>query len=194
MYCSKLKLHRAQLQDFSSAYPLAPLPSPLMTHVCLSDRRLAKSTLLLIPLFGIHYIMFAFFPDNFKAEVKLVFELVVGSFQVSHQSVIGSVGREKCNKLDEGISKHMGWVFPGFTQYCSYTLGEKATHSSLVRVEDNVIFCLLEFEKEILSPHFRHLNRKCTSTSYSLWLLLYLREKHAHLSSVYVLLTWCKMR
>lgn len=50
-----------------------PLPAP---------RRLAKSTLLLIPLFGMHYTVFAFFPDNFKAEVKLVFELVVGSFQV----------------------------------------------------------------------------------------------------------------
>uniref|UniRef100_A0A452T3F7 Vasoactive intestinal polypeptide receptor 1 n=1 Tax=Ursus maritimus TaxID=29073 RepID=A0A452T3F7_URSMA len=43
--------------------------------------RLAKSTLLLIPLFGAHYFMFAFFPHNFKAEVKMVFELVVGSFQ-----------------------------------------------------------------------------------------------------------------
>lgn len=50
-----------------------PFPAP---------RRLAKSTLLLIPLFGVHYTMFAFFPDNFKSEVKLVFELVVGSFQV----------------------------------------------------------------------------------------------------------------
>uniref|UniRef100_A0A4W3IFP6 Vasoactive intestinal peptide receptor 1b n=1 Tax=Callorhinchus milii TaxID=7868 RepID=A0A4W3IFP6_CALMI len=44
--------------------------------------RLAKSTLLLIPLFGLNYIVFAFFPDNFKVEFKLVFDLILGSFQV----------------------------------------------------------------------------------------------------------------
>lgn len=43
--------------------------------------------------------------------------------------------------------------------------GEKATHSSLARMEDNGLFCLLEFQKEIISPHFRHLKRKCTSVS-----------------------------
>ncbi|XP_053215191.1 vasoactive intestinal polypeptide receptor 1 [Podarcis raffonei] len=44
--------------------------------------RLAKSTLLLIPLFGIHYTIFALFPDKSKLlEMKLVFELVLGSFQ-----------------------------------------------------------------------------------------------------------------
>ncbi|XP_023087424.1 vasoactive intestinal polypeptide receptor 1 isoform X3 [Piliocolobus tephrosceles] len=62
------------------------LPDETKTHIpgvtaFSPARRLARSTLLLIPLFGVHYIMFAFFPDNFKPEVKMVFELVVGSFQ-----------------------------------------------------------------------------------------------------------------
>ncbi|XP_064410331.1 pituitary adenylate cyclase-activating polypeptide type I receptor [Latimeria chalumnae] len=43
--------------------------------------RLARSTLLLIPLFGIHYIVFAFSPENVSKRERLVFELGLGSFQ-----------------------------------------------------------------------------------------------------------------
>ncbi len=45
-------------------------------------RRLAKSTLLLIPLFGINYIIFAFMPHHIESNVRLVFDLILGSFQV----------------------------------------------------------------------------------------------------------------
>ncbi|KFW79777.1 Vasoactive intestinal polypeptide receptor 2, partial [Manacus vitellinus] len=44
-------------------------------------RRLAKSTLLLIPLFGVHYTVFALFPDRSSNNYKIIFELCLGSFQ-----------------------------------------------------------------------------------------------------------------
>ncbi|KAM4031802.1 vasoactive intestinal polypeptide receptor-like isoform 2-T2 [Anomaloglossus baeobatrachus] len=43
--------------------------------------RLAKSTLLLIPLFGIHYVIFALFPEHIGVWARLYFELVLGSNQ-----------------------------------------------------------------------------------------------------------------
>ncbi|XP_018597228.1 vasoactive intestinal polypeptide receptor isoform X2 [Scleropages formosus] len=43
--------------------------------------RLAKSTLLLIPLFGINYIIFAFIPEDWNTDVRMVFDLILGSFQ-----------------------------------------------------------------------------------------------------------------
>ncbi|ELK37999.1 Vasoactive intestinal polypeptide receptor 2 [Myotis davidii] len=43
--------------------------------------RLAKSTLLLIPLFGIHYMVFAVLPTGTSSRYRLLFELCVGSFQ-----------------------------------------------------------------------------------------------------------------
>lgn len=53
-------------------------------------RRLAKSTLLLIPLFGLNYIIFAFIPDHIHPRVRMVFDLILGSFQViSYNKVRG---------------------------------------------------------------------------------------------------------
>ncbi|XP_043922020.1 vasoactive intestinal polypeptide receptor-like [Protopterus annectens] len=43
--------------------------------------RLAKSTLLLIPLFGVHYVVFAFFSESVAVEMRLFVELALGSFQ-----------------------------------------------------------------------------------------------------------------
>ncbi|XP_072566662.1 pituitary adenylate cyclase-activating polypeptide type I receptor-like isoform X2 [Paramormyrops kingsleyae] len=43
--------------------------------------RLAKSTLFLIPLFGTHYMVFAFLPENTGEAARLYIELGLGSFQ-----------------------------------------------------------------------------------------------------------------
>ncbi|MCJ8729750.1 hypothetical protein PDJAM_G00110150 [Pangasius djambal] len=43
--------------------------------------RLAKSTLFLIPLFGMHYMVFAFLPENTGEDARLFIELGLGSFQ-----------------------------------------------------------------------------------------------------------------
>ncbi|XP_060792632.1 growth hormone releasing hormone receptor, like [Neoarius graeffei] len=44
-------------------------------------RRLTKSTLLLIPLFGTHYMVFNFLPDYSNVGLRLCLELCLGSFQ-----------------------------------------------------------------------------------------------------------------
>lgn len=60
----------------------------LFSKICLflflstaSFRRLTKSTLLLIPLFGTHYMVFNFLPDYFNVNLRLCIELCIGSFQ-----------------------------------------------------------------------------------------------------------------
>lgn len=50
-------------------------------------RRLAKSTLLLIPLFGINYIIFAFMPRHVRSYMRLVVDLILGSFQVRDRTL-----------------------------------------------------------------------------------------------------------
>uniref|UniRef100_UPI0037E8F48E growth hormone releasing hormone receptor 2 n=1 Tax=Semicossyphus pulcher TaxID=241346 RepID=UPI0037E8F48E len=55
------------------------------THVNQSEthlyRRLVRSTLLLIPLFGLHYVVFALIPEHVGVGPQLYFELLLGSFQ-----------------------------------------------------------------------------------------------------------------
>ncbi|XP_056222641.1 vasoactive intestinal polypeptide receptor 2-like [Seriola aureovittata] len=52
--------------------------NPSETHLY---RRLRRCTLLLIPLFGLHYMVFALFPDHVGVGPRLYLELVLGSFQ-----------------------------------------------------------------------------------------------------------------
>uniref|UniRef100_A0A3Q3WJD5 Uncharacterized protein n=1 Tax=Mola mola TaxID=94237 RepID=A0A3Q3WJD5_MOLML len=44
-------------------------------------RRLTKSTLLLIPLFGIHYVVFVSLSESIAEDYKIFFDLALGSFQ-----------------------------------------------------------------------------------------------------------------
>nr|XP_023420029.1 growth hormone-releasing hormone receptor [Cavia porcellus] len=58
---------------------LEPAQGSLYTHS--QYWRLSKATLLLIPLFGIHYIVFNFLPDDAGLGIRLPLELGLGSFQ-----------------------------------------------------------------------------------------------------------------
>ncbi|XP_074055198.1 growth hormone-releasing hormone receptor [Macrotis lagotis] len=58
---------------------LDPGQSNFQSHT--QYRRLSKSTLLLIPLFGAHYIIFNFLPDSAGVGPRLFLELGFGSFQ-----------------------------------------------------------------------------------------------------------------
>uniref|UniRef100_A0AAX7VNJ2 Adenylate cyclase activating polypeptide 1a (pituitary) receptor type I n=1 Tax=Astatotilapia calliptera TaxID=8154 RepID=A0AAX7VNJ2_ASTCA len=66
-----------------SPFTLTFMPTVNVTCMPLhcGRKRLARSTLLLIPLFGIHYTVFAFSPENVSKRERLVFELGLGSFQ-----------------------------------------------------------------------------------------------------------------
>lgn len=74
-------------------------PHPSTPHTSSPRRRLAKSTLFLIPLFGMHYTVFAFLPENTGVAARLYIELGLGSFQVRSEK------RKRQNKEIEKMLK-----------------------------------------------------------------------------------------
>ncbi|NXQ31885.1 GLR protein, partial [Alaudala cheleensis] len=87
---SKLRAHQMRYTDYKFRWVLTVgLPVfPWCTHTCppvTLSHRLAKSTLTLIPLLGIHEVVFAFITDEHAQGtlryVKLFFDLFLSSFQ-----------------------------------------------------------------------------------------------------------------
>uniref|UniRef100_A0A8C2ZDA6 Growth hormone-releasing hormone receptor n=1 Tax=Cyclopterus lumpus TaxID=8103 RepID=A0A8C2ZDA6_CYCLU len=68
-------------------------------------RRLTKSTLLLIPLFGTHYMVFNFLPDYFNVNLRLCIELCIGSFQGLLVSILYCFLNQEVQK-----EVHMQWL------------------------------------------------------------------------------------
>lgn len=81
---------RQPLQVRSAPTPPDPTRGPGSDALGRPCRRLAKSTLLLIPLFGMHYMVFALLPEHTGAEARIFIELGLGSFQVSRTCARGS--------------------------------------------------------------------------------------------------------
>lgn len=76
-----------------------------------SCRRLSKSTLLLIPLFGVHYVIFNFLPDTVGLSVRLPLELGVGSFQV--RTPIGTLSTKSLGRREAVLSSGMAEFMVG---------------------------------------------------------------------------------
>ncbi|XP_048470343.1 vasoactive intestinal polypeptide receptor-like [Rhincodon typus] len=91
--------------------------------------RLAKSTLLLIPLFGVNYVIFVFVPDHLNVYFRLVFDLVLGSFQGFIVAILycflnGEVQMELGRKWRRWCTQ---WYLSADSRYCPPSMESHAT-------------------------------------------------------------------
>ena len=79
-------------------------------------RRLAKSTLLLIPLFGMNYMLFVYLvepPNKNMNRIKIFFDLGLGSFQVACVSFLVLAVSSACSP---GHQVQTGSIIKGLTR------------------------------------------------------------------------------
>nr|XP_033787472.1 vasoactive intestinal polypeptide receptor 2 isoform X2 [Geotrypetes seraphini] len=107
-------------------------------------KRLTKSTLLLIPLFGIHYIVFAVLPIPFSTKVQLFFELGVGSFQ----GLVVAVLYCFLNKEVQGELKRK-WHSMQLNQYLGHNYGLRGTS-----ISRNGSECVSHFHRDSRAQSF----------------------------------------
>ncbi|XP_028977297.2 pituitary adenylate cyclase-activating polypeptide type I receptor [Esox lucius] len=111
--------------------------------------RLAKSTLFLIPLFGMHYMVFAFLPENTGEEARIFIELGLGSFQGFVVALLycflnGEVQAELKKRLwkwqAEGYisySKRRRTLFTESSTVTQISVLEKSSHKEVPCVSDS---------------------------------------------------------
>uniref|UniRef100_A0A3Q3MMQ0 Growth hormone releasing hormone receptor a n=1 Tax=Mastacembelus armatus TaxID=205130 RepID=A0A3Q3MMQ0_9TELE len=107
-----------------------PITASLLVISCLpfvSLRRLAKSTLFLIPLFGMHYTVFAFLPENTGVAARLYIELGLGSFQVKIYRLQEDPGN-KADRLNLTISNFLMYTSAFHSVTCQNSFSIKANH------------------------------------------------------------------
>uniref|UniRef100_A0A8C7X4I8 Vasoactive intestinal peptide receptor 2 n=1 Tax=Oryzias sinensis TaxID=183150 RepID=A0A8C7X4I8_9TELE len=117
-------------------------------------RRLAKSTLLLIPLFGVHYVVFFYLmepDDQVLKQIKIFFDLGIGSFQVGVITSVLFEGVLRLNKqhgLMQSLSKTK--LF-SFLHKCQRCIIEKKDGSP-VKVQIHNVYINMLYEHSCSNP------------------------------------------